>query len=324
MFDINRVELDWGGRKLILETGKIARQADGAVIATYGETTVLATVVAAKQPKPGIDFLPLTVNYQEKYLRRRPHPRRLFQARRPSDRKGDAGLAPDRPPDPSALRRRLALRHAGDRHHALARPGERSRHRRDGRGLRRAHALRRALHGPDRRRARRLHQRRICAQPADRRDGREPARSRRRRHAGRGADGGIGSQGAVRRHHARRGDVRPPAFPAGDRGDHRARREGREGAARFRGRRTCPRSRRKCSASSRRTCARPIRSRARRNARTPSPPPRRRRWRISSRTAPTIRNARRRRSPACSRSSKARSSAGTSSTPASASTAAIS
>ncbi|MEW6454400.1 MAG: polyribonucleotide nucleotidyltransferase [Pseudomonadota bacterium] len=67
MFDIHRVELDWGGRKLTLETGKVARQADGAVIATYGETTVLATVVAAKAPKPGIDFMPLTVNYTEKY-----------------------------------------------------------------------------------------------------------------------------------------------------------------------------------------------------------------------------------------------------------------
>src|ERR1041384_7683216 len=67
MFDINRVELDWGGRKLTLETGKVARQADGAVLATYGETTVLAAVVAAKQPKEGVDFLPLTVNYTEKY-----------------------------------------------------------------------------------------------------------------------------------------------------------------------------------------------------------------------------------------------------------------
>ena len=67
MFDMHRVELDWGGRKLTLETGRIARQADGAVLATYGETTVLATVVAAKQPKEGIDFLPLTVNYTEKY-----------------------------------------------------------------------------------------------------------------------------------------------------------------------------------------------------------------------------------------------------------------
>ncbi|MBV8824201.1 MAG: polyribonucleotide nucleotidyltransferase [Hyphomicrobiales bacterium] len=67
MFDSHRVELDWGGRKLVLETGKIARQADGAVFATYGETTVLATVVSAKEPKAGIDFLPLTCNYFEKF-----------------------------------------------------------------------------------------------------------------------------------------------------------------------------------------------------------------------------------------------------------------
>src|SRR6202451_2314226 len=67
MFDIHRVQLDWGGRNLTLETGRIARQADGAVLATYGETSVLAAVVAAKQPKEGIDFLPLTVSYTEKY-----------------------------------------------------------------------------------------------------------------------------------------------------------------------------------------------------------------------------------------------------------------
>ena len=66
MFDVQREELMWGDRKLVLETGKVARQADGAVIATYGETSVLATVVAAKEPKPGIDFMPLTVNYQER------------------------------------------------------------------------------------------------------------------------------------------------------------------------------------------------------------------------------------------------------------------
>jgi len=66
MFDIQRVEIEWGGRKLTLETGRLARQADGAVFATYGETSVLATVVAAREVKPGIDFFPLTVNYQEK------------------------------------------------------------------------------------------------------------------------------------------------------------------------------------------------------------------------------------------------------------------
>ncbi len=67
MFDTQKVEIDWGGRKLVLETGRMARQADGAVLATYGETTVLATVVSMKEPKPGFDFFPLTVNYQERY-----------------------------------------------------------------------------------------------------------------------------------------------------------------------------------------------------------------------------------------------------------------
>ncbi|MBC6982759.1 polyribonucleotide nucleotidyltransferase [Caulobacter sp. 17J80-11] len=66
MFDIKRKTIEWAGRPLTLETGRMARQADGAVLATYGETTVLATAVFAKSPKPGIDFFPLTVNYQEK------------------------------------------------------------------------------------------------------------------------------------------------------------------------------------------------------------------------------------------------------------------
>jgi polyribonucleotide nucleotidyltransferase len=66
MFNIHKRELMWGGRKLTLETGRMARQADGAVLATYGETTVLATVVSDKAPKPGLDFFPLTVHYQER------------------------------------------------------------------------------------------------------------------------------------------------------------------------------------------------------------------------------------------------------------------
>ncbi len=66
MFNIDVEELDWGGKRLRLETGRMARQADGAVLVTYGETTVLATAVAARAEKPGIDFFPLTVNYQEK------------------------------------------------------------------------------------------------------------------------------------------------------------------------------------------------------------------------------------------------------------------
>jgi len=67
MFEQKRVELEWAGKKLILETGKIARQADSSVIATYGGTTVMANVVAAKEAKPDMDFFPLTVNYQEKF-----------------------------------------------------------------------------------------------------------------------------------------------------------------------------------------------------------------------------------------------------------------
>src|SRR3546814_17319067 len=66
MFNIIKKETTWGGRPLVLETGRIARQADGAVLVTYGGTQVLCTAVAQKTVKPGVDFFPLTVNYQEK------------------------------------------------------------------------------------------------------------------------------------------------------------------------------------------------------------------------------------------------------------------
>ncbi|MCH7932091.1 MAG: polyribonucleotide nucleotidyltransferase [Proteobacteria bacterium] len=66
MFDIFRKELNWGGQKLVFESGRIARQADGAVLVSYGETAVLCTAVAQRTPREGIDFFPLTVNYQEK------------------------------------------------------------------------------------------------------------------------------------------------------------------------------------------------------------------------------------------------------------------
>ena len=68
MFKTLKKEIDWGGKKLTLETGRIARQADGAVLVTYGETTVLCTVVLSKNPKEDVDFLPLTVSYQERHL----------------------------------------------------------------------------------------------------------------------------------------------------------------------------------------------------------------------------------------------------------------
>ena len=98
MFDIQREELDWCGRKLVLETGRIARQADGAVFATWGETSVLATVVAAKQPKPGQDFFPLTVHYQEKtFAAGRIPGGYLKREGRPSDRETLTSRLIDRP-----------------------------------------------------------------------------------------------------------------------------------------------------------------------------------------------------------------------------------
>jgi polyribonucleotide nucleotidyltransferase len=98
MFQIHREELDWAGRKLVLETGKVARQADGAVMASWGETTVLATVVSAKTPKPGVDFFPLTVNYQEKAFAAGRIPGGYFKREgRPSERETLISRLIDRP-----------------------------------------------------------------------------------------------------------------------------------------------------------------------------------------------------------------------------------
>ena len=101
MFDIKRKTIDWGGRKLTLETGRIARQADGAVLATYGETTVLATAVVAKQPKAGIDFFPLTVDYQEKTFAAGKIPGGFFKREgRPSEKETLVSRLIDRPVRP--------------------------------------------------------------------------------------------------------------------------------------------------------------------------------------------------------------------------------
>ncbi len=98
MFEIHRETLDWAGRKLILETGRMARQADGAVLASYGDTTVLATVVSAKAPKAGVDFFPLTVNYQEKAFAAGRIPGGYFKREgRPSEKETLVSRLIDRP-----------------------------------------------------------------------------------------------------------------------------------------------------------------------------------------------------------------------------------
>ncbi|MCW5748875.1 MAG: polyribonucleotide nucleotidyltransferase, partial [Alphaproteobacteria bacterium] len=98
MFDVYRKELDWAGRKLVLETGKIARQSDGAVMAHLGGTSVLAAVVASKEARPGIDFFPLTVNYQEKAFAAGKIPGGFFKREgRPSEKEVLVSRLIDRP-----------------------------------------------------------------------------------------------------------------------------------------------------------------------------------------------------------------------------------
>ena len=98
MFQIYKKELDWDGKTLILETGKIARQADGAVLASLGQTTVLCTAVFMKSAKPGQDFFPLTVNYQEKTFAAGKIPGGFFKREgRPSEKETLVSRLIDRP-----------------------------------------------------------------------------------------------------------------------------------------------------------------------------------------------------------------------------------
>ncbi|MEM6648740.1 MAG: polyribonucleotide nucleotidyltransferase [Pseudomonadota bacterium] len=98
MFTITKKSMEWAGKTLTLETGRIARQADGAVLATYGETTVLATVVGQREAKPGQDFFPLTVNYQEKTYAAGRIPGGFFKREgRPSEKETLTSRLIDRP-----------------------------------------------------------------------------------------------------------------------------------------------------------------------------------------------------------------------------------
>ena len=234
MFEIHREELDWAGRKLVLETGKIARQADGAVFASWGETTVLATVVSAKAPKPGQDFFPLTVNYQEKAFAAGRIPGGYFKREgRPSERETLISRLIDRPirplfpdgyrndtqvivtvlshdleNDPDILAMvaaSAALTLSGIPFMGPV-------------GAARVGYINGAL---------KLNPTIEEAEALD-------ARPRRRRHLRRRADGRIGGAGALRGPDARGGDDRPSRLPAGDRRDHPPRRARRQGPARSR------------------------------------------------------------------------------------------
>ena len=98
MFTHFRKEISWGGRPLVLETGKVARQADGAVMARYGDTIVLCTAIGARSARPGQDFFPLTVNYQEKTFAAGRIPGGHFKREgRPSERETLTSRLIDRP-----------------------------------------------------------------------------------------------------------------------------------------------------------------------------------------------------------------------------------
>ena len=98
MFTENKIEIDLGGRTLVLQSGKIARQADGAVMASIGDTMVLCTAVGQRSPKPGIDFFPLTVNYQEKTFAAGKIPGGFFKREgRPSEKETLTSRLIDRP-----------------------------------------------------------------------------------------------------------------------------------------------------------------------------------------------------------------------------------
>ena len=98
MFDTKKVKIEWGGRTLSIETGRIARQADGAVLVTYGETAVMCTAVAEREARPGRDFFPLTVNYMERTYAAGKIPGGFFKREgRPSEKETLTSRLIDRP-----------------------------------------------------------------------------------------------------------------------------------------------------------------------------------------------------------------------------------
>ena len=104
---LETVQIDLDGRTITLETGRMAKQADGAVVVRSGDSVVLVTAVSAPEPKAGASFFPLTVDYREYTYAAGKVPGRLHQARRPALRKGDSHQPHDRPAGPAAVPRRL-------------------------------------------------------------------------------------------------------------------------------------------------------------------------------------------------------------------------
>ena len=210
MFSIHRKELTWGGRPLVIETGRLARQADGAVLVTYGETTVLCTAVAEKKPRPGIDFFPLTVNYQEKAFAAGRIPGGFFKREgRPSEKETLTSRLIDRPIRP-LFASGFKQRDPGHLHGAEPRPGKRPRHSVSMVGASAALTISGIpFLGPIAGAGSAIVDGRVRAQPPYRRTRELDARLVIAGTAEGGADGRIGGPVAVRGGNAGRRDVRP-------------------------------------------------------------------------------------------------------------------
>ena len=115
-------EINLGGKIFSLETGRFAKQADGAVMARFGDTMVLATVVASKQESDKFDYFPLQVEYREKFASAGKIPGGFFSVK-PAVGEGSPRVPPHRQADPADVSRLVPVRDAGDRHRLLVRPG---------------------------------------------------------------------------------------------------------------------------------------------------------------------------------------------------------
>ena len=273
MFEIHREQLDWAGRKLVLETGRIARQADGAVLAVLGRDHRARHRRFRQGAEGRRRLLPADRQLPGKGLRRRPHPRRLLQARRPPAREGDARLPPDRPSRSARSSRTATATTRRSIVTVLSHDLE------NDPDILSMVAVSAALTlsgipfmGPIGAARVGYINGELKLNPTIDEMKESRARPRRRRHAGRRADGRVRSAGAFGRDDARSGDDRSSRLPAGDRRDHPPRREGRQGAARSRRRRQVGHREGRVATSPKPNCAKPTRSPSSRSATPPSTP----------------------------------------------------
>ena len=219
-----------GGRTLTIETGKLALLAGGSVTVRYGDTMLLGTANRS-EPRPGLDFFPLTVDFEERMYAAGKIPGGFIKRESRPSGGGHPGRAPDRPADPPALPRGLQGRRPDRPDGPLDRPGERPRHHRHHRRVGRADHQRDPVPRADRVRAHRAHRRRVRGQPHVHPARELGARPGRLRHPRRDHDGRGRRQDPARGRDGRGHHVRPPLAGADHRPPGPAAGAGRQGQA---------------------------------------------------------------------------------------------